>query len=153
MELRITHPISYKTAITLALYANELPKLYSEEFYEFGDTQVHSLCCNYDLHACLSSNSLLAPDVIDLRERLNKQFGVFVQYVVSPGNINRFCFEIVDKEDGKSIFDNRDYANYFTCLNAGLNKALQYILTNRLNRNANAEIKQYETFIQQTINK
>ena len=150
MDLRITHPISYKTAITLALFANELPKLYSEDFYEFGDTQVHSLCCNYDLHACLSSNSLLAPDVIDLRERLNKQFGVFVQYLVSPGNINRFCFEIVDKKEGKRILDNRNYADYFTCLNAGLNQALQYILTNRLNRNAKAEIKKYETFIRQS---
>jgi len=148
MDLRITHPISYKTAITLALFVNELPNLYSEEFYEFGDTQVHTLCCNLDLQSC--PKSLLAPDVIDLREHLNKQFGVFVQYLVSPGNINRFCFEIVDKEEGKRILDNRNYADYFTCLNAGLNQALQYILTNRLNRNAKAEIKKYETFIRQS---
>ena len=150
MDLRITHPISYKTAITLALFANELPKLYSEDFYEFGDTQVYSLCCNFDLLSCSQGKKLLAPDMIDVRDSLNKQFGVFVQYVVSPRNISRFCFEIVDKKEGKRILDNRNYADYFTCLNAGLNQALQYILTNRLNRNAKAEIKKYETFIRQS---
>ena len=150
MDLRITHPISYKTAITLALFANELPKLYSEDFYEFGDTQVYSLCCNFDLLSCSQGRMLLAPDMIDVRDSLNKQFGVFVQYVVSPRNISRFCFEIVDKKEGKRILDNRNYADYFTCLNAGLNQALQYILTNRLNRNAKAEIKKYETFIRQS---
>ena len=150
MDLRITHPISYKTAITLALFIDELPKLYSEDFYEFGNTQVYSLCCNFDLLSCSQGRKLLAPDMIDVRDSLNKQFGVFVQYVVSPRNISRFCFEIVDKKEGKRILDNRNYADYFTCLNAGLNQALQYILTNRLNRNAKAEIKKYETFIRQS---
>ena len=150
--MELTHPISYRTAITLSLFTDIWPaNLWSEDFYEFGDTTPYSECCNFDLPFCARHERLLAPDVIDLRNYLANRYGLFVQYVVSPKNLKRFSFEIVDRKDGQHLSNSRQFPNYFKCLDARLNEALKHIFTIRLNKNAKNEIRNRIMFIRQTI--
>ena len=148
MELKEYHNISHQTAKLLAIVANALPNgsLWSEDYYVYGCPTVRSEACNYNLSIGKDSDSccLLAPDMTDLRDMLNRKYKVFVQYIVAPDNPDRFCYEVVDRRKPLVIRGTKTFANYYNCLNAGLAEALKYILKNMLNKKVSAELKRLD---------
>ena len=146
MELKEYHHISPKAAKLLALVADNLRggSLWSEDYYEYGEWEIRSDCCHYDLSISKDSCCLLAPDMADLRDFLNKKYKIFVQYVVATDNFNRFCYEVVDRRAQTVIHGTKHFADYRKCLNAGLGEALKYILKNLMNKNVSSELKRLD---------
>lgn len=148
MELKEYHNISHQTAKLLALVADALPNgsLWSEDYYVYGCPTVRSDACNYNLSISKDRDSccLLAPDMTDLRDMLNRKYKIFVQYIVAPDNHDSFCYEVVDRRKPQVIRGTKTFANYHNCLNAGLADALKYILKNLMNKNVSTELKRLD---------
>lgn len=155
MELKEYHHISYKTAKLLALFADVLPKdsLWSEDFYKFENKKPTTVCCNFNLSISKEDGDLLAPDMAELRDFLNKKYGVFVQYIIAPQDANLFVFDVVDRRNQTFVHGTKTYRDYHKCLDTGLEAALKYIWENRLNKNVNAGLKALNAHLKNCNNK